>query len=438
MSENKENRREKSAYTAPAEDGIYQFSSGLGTSFEAPPPREKGRRRGSVGLVIAGILILLIIGAVFCALVLHITVSFQNDGDGFSIRLERNKSVRPIVRVEAPGPAAHVAQTPSSSGNQERFEWTGEPLQMSQSNRDDELSFRQLYADCAPCIGILQAVDGLGRSRMGAVIVMSEDGAVIASTHVISGASSITVLLDGEEYEAHIVGLDYATDLSVLKLDAKGLPTATFSGEQVSTGDTIAVIGNPVGSVVNITGGMVSAVNPRFDYRGFRLEVLQFGMNLSDIASGSALVNASGQVIGIVNCDMAAQLSDAEGIGFAISMHEAKGVIDELLMNGFVAGRPSSGLTVSELPAAYAAYYEYPTCLYISSVQEDSTAAEAGLQRGDLILSANGVEVNSVSELYAVINGLRAGDWLTLGVCRDGENGSVSFQLMEAVSPAKQ
>jgi serine protease Do len=119
-------------------------------------------------------------------------------------------------------------------------------------------------------------------------------------------------------------------------------------------------------------------------------------------------------------------------------MHEAKGVIDELLMNGFVAGRPSSGLTVSELPAAYAAYYEYPTCLYISSVQEDSTAAEAGLQRGDLILSANGVEVNSVSELYAVINGLRAGDWLTLGVCRDGENGSVSFQLMEAVSPAKQ
>ena len=99
--------------------------------------------------------------------------------------------------------------------------------------------------------------------------------------------------------------------------------------------------------------------------------------------------------------------------------------------------RPSSGLTVSELPAAYAAYYEYPTCLYISAVQENSTAAEAGLQRGDLILTANGDYVDDIRELYAVINGLQAGDWLTLGICRDGVNAEVSFRLMEAASPLK-
>ena len=182
---------------------------------------------------------------------------------------------------------------------------------------------------------------------------------------------------------------------------------------------------------------MISAVNPAFDYRGFSLEVLQFGMDLGDIASGSALVNASGQVIGIVNPDMAAQLTESGGISFALSMQEAKGILEELLKNGFVAGRPSSGLTVSELPAAYAAYYEYPTCLYISAVQENSTAAEAGLQRGDLILTANGEYVDDIRELYAVINGLQAGDWLTLGICRDGVNAEVSFRLMEAASPLK-
>jgi serine protease Do len=135
---------------------------------------------------------------------------------------------------------------------------------------------------------------------------------------------------------------------------------------------------------------------------------------------------------------MAAQFAESSGIAFAISMHEAKSIIEELLKNGFVAGRPSSGLTVSELPAAYAAYYEYPTCLYISTVQENSTAELAGLQRGDLILTANGTEVSGVSELYSIINGLMAGDWLTLGICRDGVFVEVAFQLMEAAAPIRK
>ncbi len=87
---------------------------------------------------------------------------------------------------------------------------------------------------------------------------------------------------------------------------------------------------------------------------------------------------------------------------------------------------------MSELPAAYAAYYEYPSCLYISSVETGSTAEAAGLRRGDLILAANGTAVESVGDLYAVINGLRAGDILTLTICRDRESSEVSFALMEA------
>ena len=437
MSDDKEFPQEQSAYTAPADNGAYQFCSRLNAEPQEPRPGREKKARSAVGPVIAGVLILLAAGAAFCVLILHITVSVHRDENGFSVELVKRGNPGPIVKVQEAQQGSPASQPPVSSGNQDRYAWTGETLRMSADRPGDELSFRQLYADCAPFIGVLKASDGLGRSRSGAVIVMSGDGAVLASTHVISGASSLSVDIGGEEYEAYIVGMDYATDLAVLKIDAEGLPSATFSGETVYTGDSVAVVGNPVGGVVNITGGAISAVNKSFDYRGFPLEVLQFGMQLGDLASGSALVNSSGQVIGIVNCDMAAQLPESGGISFAISMREAKSVIEELLMNGFVAGRPSSGLTVSELPAAYAAYYEYPTCLYISAVQENSTAAEAGLQRGDLILTANGAEVNGVSELYAVINGMKAGDLLTLGICRDGVMGEVSYPLMEAAAPIK-
>ena len=435
MADDRDFHQETSAYTAPAENGGYQFSSRLsGTPEETKPRRPKGR--SAVALVIIGVLVLCAAGAFFLSQIFRVSLSIHRDEQGISISLVRKEGMNKIVRVDGPERSEPISNVPPSPDGHDHYEWSGETLKIDTSDQGAELSFRQLYADCAPCVGILTVTDGIGRSRCGAVIVISEDGAVIASTHIVTGASTICVALDGKEYEAYIVGLDYATDLAVLKIDAEGLPTATFSGETASPGETVAVIGNPVGGVVNMTGGMISAVNPRFDYRGYPLEVLQFGMELGDIASGSALVNASGHIVGIVNTDMASQLSESRGIAFAISMHEAKGIIDELLRNGFVAGRPSSGLTVSELPAAYAAYYDYPTCLYISAVQDHSTAAEAGLQRGDLILSANGAEVSGVSDLYSIINGLKAGDWLTLGIWRDGEDGEVSFRLMEAVSPA--
>ena len=436
MADDKELRQENTAFTAPAEDGSYQFCSQLNGALPEPK-RARGKSRNSIGLVITGILILLAAGAAFCVPVLQLSLSVRHDENGFSIALVRKKDTQPILRLEEPGGSRAQPGTANTEGSQERYKWAGETLLMASGGKEDALSFRQLYSDCAPCIGVLHATDAIGRERSGAVIIMSEDGALITCTHVITGATSITVTAAGKDYSAYIIGLDYATDLAVLKIDAEGLPTATFSGERAFAGDTVAVVGNPVGGVVNITGGMVSAVNPAFDYRGFSLEVLQFGMELGDIASGSALVNSAGLVIGIVNADLTAQLPESGGIGIAISMREAKDIIEELLKNGFIAGRPSSGLTVSELPAAYAAYYEYPTCLYISAVQENSTASEAGLQRGDLILSANGTEVTDVTELYAVINGLKAGDLLTLEIFRNGEIGEVSYPLMEAVSPLK-
>lgn len=432
MSEDKESRQELNAYTAPADDGRYQFCS----RPEAPAPvrTREDKPHSFVGPLIGALLILLAVGTAFCILILHISISVHHDEHGYSVSVDRRKRTEPLVRVDAAEPYAEQPGT-ASAGDPARFEWNGETLRMSQTGDGFAMSYSQLYSSCAPAVGILKATDGSGGTRSGAALVITEDGALITATHLIAGADNISVTLNGRCYEAYVIGMDYATGMAVLKIDGESLTTAVFSiGEDARPGDAVAVIGIPVGDVVNIADGILSAVNPAFNYRGFSLEALQIALPLGDCASGSALVNAAGQVIGIVNMDMADQYSDRGGISLAVSMHTAKSVVDELLKNGCVAGRPSSGLTVSELPPAYAAYYQYPGRLYISAVKENSPAEKAGLSRGDLILEANGVSVETSGDLYAVINGLQAGETLTLKIFRDRSTLEVSFELMDAAS----
>ena len=233
MADDQELKQETTAYTAPAENGVYQFTSRLNDAFEQPKPH-KAKRHSAVGWVLAGVLVLLIVGAAFCAFILQVSLSVHHDENGLSIELVRKRNAPPILRLEDAGWQKLQPDSPAVPNEQERYEWTGETLHMSPAGRDGALSFRQLYADCAPAIGELSATDAGGRTRSGTVIVMTEDGALIASTHVIAGASSIRVTLVDREYEAYIIGLDYATDIAVLKIDAEGLDTATFSGELVS------------------------------------------------------------------------------------------------------------------------------------------------------------------------------------------------------------
>ncbi len=429
MSENQEQEQSPNAYTAPVENGEFQFTSRL----EPPQPKapDPPKKRSAAPLV-AALLIILAVFSAFFALILHLRISFGHAGQGFSLELVRRNGSEALLHPEEPT-SEELLEPPLLPAEDGRYEWSGARMRVSSTGPSEALSFAQLYSSCAPSVGVLESVSGKGRVRKGSVIVMTEDGALIASAHQVSGADRISVTLNDTVYDARLIGLDYATDLAVLKIEAEDLAAATFCGDDAYVpGDPVALIGDPVLGVVSIRDGILSAVNPSYLYRGFPLEVLQIGMELGDIASGSALVNASGQIIGILNAELSAELPEAEGVFMAISMRSARSVLDELLQNGCVSGRPSSGLTVSELPAAYAAYYEYPSCLYISAVEASSPAAEAGLKRGDLILEANGATVGSINEIYAVINGMNAGDLLTLTICRDREISEVSFVLMDA------
>ena len=431
MSEDRNQAQVDNAYTAPAEGDVpFQFSSRL----QPPPQPEKSKKqRSGTGAVIVAAILLVAAAAAAAVLLLRYSLTIRHGENGISVRISRRSITDPILSL------AGVDDVPDRNdsdpgANAPHYEWDGAKLNVNAASPGAPLDYGQIYRSCAPSIAVLEAHFGDGGSRTGTAIVITEDGALLASTHIISGADRLNVKIGGTDYTAYIIGLDYASDLAVLKVDAHGLTAAQFCGsDSAAAGDPVAVVGNPVGGVVNITDGILSAVNRGYSYRGYQMDVFQFTGLLSDIASGSALVNMAGQVIGIVNPD----LGSGSGISFAISMRSANGVINELLQNGFVAGRPSSGLTVSEMPAAYAAYYGYPSSLYISAVEELSPAYEAGLRRGDVILEAGGAEVETISDLYTVINGMSAGDMLTLKVFRDGEIGTISFELMEATNPRK-
>ena len=149
MSDDKGFPQEQSAYTAPAENGGYQFCSRLNDGDREPQPKREKKPRSAVGPVIAGVLILLAAGAAFCVLILQITLSVHYDENGFSVELVRKSKGNPIVRMEEPVQVSPASQTPVLSTEQDRYEWTGETLRMSADGQGDDLSFRQLYAEGA-------------------------------------------------------------------------------------------------------------------------------------------------------------------------------------------------------------------------------------------------------------------------------------------------
>lgn len=180
-------------------------------------------------------------------------------------------------------------------------------------------------------------------------------------------------LWDDREFEAKLVGMDGVSDLAVLKIEAEGLSPAEFCSDQVSVGDAVAAIGNPLGAELRgtLTDGIISAISRDISYNNHSMTLLQTNAAINDGNSGGPLINMHGQVVGITNMKMKAANSSAtgiEGIGFAIPVSTIKTVVDELISEGVVTGRPAVGITVGQIPDSAASYFEIPEGLYVSAV----------------------------------------------------------------------
>ena len=269
----------------------------------------------------------------------------------------------------------------------------------------------------------------------GSGVILSKDGYIVTNNHVINGANKITVRTrDGKSYTAKLIGKDSQSDLAILKIDATGLTPAVLGDSgKLEVGDTAIAIGNPLGELGGtVTAGIISALDRDITVEGESMKLLQTNAAINSGNSGGGLFNAKGELIGIVNAKTSG--SGIEGLGFAIPINDAKEVIEELMENGYVANRPSLGVSLvdidDEMSAFKAGVEDAGT--YISSVTNGSAAEKAGLKVRDRIISIDGKEISSGSEAVSVIHAHKAGDKITIVVERDGKKTSVKVTLEEA------
>lgn len=299
---------------------------------------------------------------------------------------------------------------------------------------EQTLSFQEIYEKVIPAIVSIQAYSGTA-AYSGTGVIMTADGYLITNHHVIAGCSSAQVVLsDGSCYDAELVGSDVASDLAVLKIEAEGLTPAEFGdSDLLRVGDTALAIGNPLGSDLfgTMTEGIVSAINRDVNVSGYSMTLIQTTAALNPGNSGGALINGAGQVVGITNMKMMSDYETIEGLGFAIPTVWAKEVVDILLAEGAITGRPTIGISGHTIVSEQAKYNGQNSGVYVDSVTAGGPAAKAGVQRGDVIIAANGGTIAGMEDLAAARDEAGVGGTLSLTVWRDEGTVELSLILVE-------
>lgn len=305
-----------------------------------------------------------------------------------------------------------------------------------QPSGEQELTLQELYERCAPTIVSISAYkDGSIGYSWGSGVIVSADGLILTNCHVLEDCNrAVVTLTDGGEYDALLVGADSISDVALLKIEADGLQAAEMGeSSELKVGDRVAAIGNPLGEAFRntLTDGIISAIERGMTYHGRSMTLLQTNTAINEGNSGGALFNLQGQVIGITNMKMMSSYSSIEGIGFAIPSATVCTVVNALVRDGEVKGRPSIGITVGPIPDTAKEQYQLPDGLYVTEVSEGSDAKEKGVRAGDVITAVNGTPVTTTAEISDIKNAMQVGDTLTLTIWRNGETLEIPVILVD-------
>jgi serine protease Do len=294
--------------------------------------------------------------------------------------------------------------------------------------------FRRFFGDQLP-----QGPRGQRQPRgiqrgLGSGVIASQDGYILTNNHVVEGVDSVRVELpDNRTFTAKVVGTDPATDLAVVKIDAKSLPTLVFGdSDAVKVGDVALAIGNPLNVGQTVTSGIISAKGRQTpDGSDGYQDFLQTDAAINHGNSGGALVNAGGQLIGI-NSQILSPSDGNIGLGFAIPSNLAKNVMDQLIANGTVR-RAKLGVRVQRITADMAASLGLSSSqgALISEVDAGSPAANAGLKQGDVITHYNGKAVADNNQLRNAVASTAPGTSVPVQILRNGKSETVQATVGE-------
>ncbi len=266
------------------------------------------------------------------------------------------------------------------------------------------------------------------QNGLGTGFIIDKDGYIVTNNHVVKDADQIKVVLkDKREFDAEIVGRDPQTDLALIKIDAdKDLPSARLgSSDNLQVGEWVAAIGSPFGLEQTVTAGIVSAKG-RVIGSGPYDDFIQTDASINPGNSGGPLINMSGEVVGINT----AIVAGGQGIGFAIPIDLATGIIKQLKADGEVT-RGWLGITIQDLKEDLAEYYgaKGTKGVLVASVIPGDPADEAGIKPHDIIVDLNGEKVKTSRDLTAKSANLTVGEKATVTVLRDGKEKTLSVKV---------
>ena len=283
----------------------------------------------------------------------------------------------------------------------------------------------------------------------GSGFIVSPDGMILTNNHVVADANKVTVILsDRREFDAKVVGRDPTTDVAVIKIDGHNLPTVPLGNDETArVGDWVLAIGNPLGLDFTVTQGIISAkgrgLAGLYDSPYAVVDNLQTDAPINPGNSGGPLVNVRGEVVGM-NSAIASPTGSYAGYGFAIPVTLVRGVMDQIVQYGHVRrgvlGLQLAEVTQKDAQADKLAQGGVPQIrgALVADFPQDgvSPAKAAGIQKGDIIVNADGHDIDHVATLQRVIRSERPGGVVSLTLVRQGAEKTVHVKLADAPTDA--
>ena len=348
-----------------------------------------------------------------------------------SFTTEPTETTEQIVPTEAP--AAMAASVPNAT-----MSLQAAPKGIDNIPQGGGISLQDIYTRNIPSVVSITCQSSHSASS-GTGVILSADGYIVTNAHVVENSSAVTVqLTDDRTFNARLVGCDDISDLAVLRIDCTDLTPAQFGDSStLRVGDTVVAIGDPLGAAFRgtYTDGIVSAINRDVDMNGRTMTLIQTNAALNSGNSGGPLINCYGQVIGINTMKIGAFTDTAgvEGLGFAIPSTQVKEIVDQIIAQGYVSGRPTLGITGEALSTFYQHYYRMPAGLYITEVDPGSDAASKGIQEGDMLLYLDDTRIVSADDLKTAIYEYEVGEVVEVIIYSRGQQYRMELTLGEDV-----
>jgi serine protease Do len=302
----------------------------------------------------------------------------------------------------------------------------------------DDDTLRELFGNQAPRGGRQQTPQQQPRTErqegLGSGVIVSADGYILTNNHVVEGSQEVTVeTTDNRVFKAKVIGTDEPSDLAVLKIEASSLPVLTLGdSDRAQVGDVVLAVGNPLGIGQTVTSGIISAKGRTTGLGDGSFEdFIQTDAAINRGNSGGALVNTSGELIGI-NSQILSPSGGSIGIGFAIPTNMARDVMGQLIKQGRVH-RGMIGVGIQSVTADLAQSLGLTNVrgALVNEVRPASPAAAAGVMRGDVITAFNGAPVVDSNALRNAIARTQPGTPVTFAVVRDGRELQLKATLAE-------